>query len=263
MIEIPARGELVCGDAGRRMFFDYVGHYFSGPPRLPPLPSGTPCPRCGSTGVQLWLTSSNEPSCLVQQTITRKRKARTSADEPLIPAKDPAGKTNIGDGNMVVAGPHIAKIITKVLPDTRPLPSLEIVFTKEGCIRDATLGLLRNPPKPPFVVIIFEKKAAFTSRITVDHSQIFINAIKPQVINRFRLNRLITLAKRIGNKELYDLIQLRHRLAGGETPTEKQQESDQAAILAIRASGILSQVEFRTLPDPRSDEVGLLKRIID
>jgi hypothetical protein len=263
MSGFPGPGEPVCGEAGRQMFFDYVGRYFASPPRLRPLPAGTSCPRCGSTTVQLWMTQSNEPSCLAQQTITRKRKARASADEPAIPAKDPSGKTNMGDGNMVVAGPHVAKIITKILPDIPPPPSLEIVFTKEGSIRGGVLDLLRDSPEPPFVAIIFEQKAIFTTKITVDRSQIFINGTKPQVINSFRINQLMAIAQRIGDKESFRLIDLRHRLAGGETATGRQRERDQEALLAMRVNLVLSLAELRSLPDPRSGEADLLRKLLD
>jgi hypothetical protein len=263
MSGFPGLGKPVCGEAGRQMFFDYVGRYFASPPRLRLLPAGTSCPRCGSTGVQLWMTQSNEPSCLAQQTITRKRKARASADEPAIPAQDPSGKTNMGDGNMVVAGPHVARIITKILPDMLPPPSLEIVFTKEGSIRGGVLDLLRDSPEPPFVAIIFEKKAIFTTKITVDRSQIFINGTKPQVINRFRVNQLIAIAQRIGSKNFFRLIDLRHRLAGGEPATDRQREQDQEALLAMRVNLVLSLAEFRSLPDPRSGEADMLRKLLD
>jgi hypothetical protein len=260
---LPGLGASVCGEAGRQMFFDYVGQYFAAPPRLRPLPGATSCPRCGSTTVPLWMTDSQEPLCLAQQTITRKRKARGSADEPAIPAQDRSGKTNMGDGNMVVAGPHTAKIITKLLPDTLPPPGLEVVFTKEGSIRGGILGLLQDPPEPPFVVIIFEKKAIFTTKITVDPSQIFINGTKPQVINRSRINDLMAVAQRIGKKELYRLMELRYRLAGGENVKHKQRDTDQEALLALRACFVLSPAEFSSLPDPRSGEVDLLKKLLD
>jgi hypothetical protein len=263
MSGFPGLGEPVCGEAGRRMFFDYVGRYFASPPRLRPLPAGTSCPRCGSTAAQLWMTNSNEPSCLAQQTITRKRKARASGDEPAIPAKDPSGKTNMGDGNMVVAGPHVAKIITKILPNMLPPPSLEIVFTTEGSIRGGILDLFQGSPEPPFVAIIFEKKAIFTIKITVDRSQIFINGTKPRVINRFQVNQLIAIAQRIGSKEFFRLMDLRHRLAGGETAMGRQRERDQEALLAMRVNLMLSLAEFRSLPDPRSGEADLLRMLLD
>jgi hypothetical protein len=256
-------GETVCGEAGRQMFFEYVGRYFASPPRLPPLPAGTSCPRCGSTAVQLWMTNSKEPSCLAQQTITRKRKARASGDEPAIPARDPSGKTNMGDGNMVVAGPHVAKIITKILPDMLPPPSVEIVFAKDGSIRGGILDLSQDPPEPPFVVIIFEKKANFTTKITVDRSQIFINGTKPQVINKFRINQLMAIAQRIGGREFFRLMDLRHRLAGGETANGRQRERDQESLLTMRVDLMLSLAKFRSLPDPRSGEADLLRKLLN
>jgi hypothetical protein len=252
----------VCGEPGRQMFFNYVGRYFAAPPSLRPLPLGMSCPRCGSTTAQLWMTSSKEPSCLAQQTITRKRKARASAAEPAIPAQNPSGKTAMGDGNMVVAGPHKARIVTKLLPDTPLPPSLEVVFSDRGSVRASVVDLLENPPEPPFVVIIFEKKAAFDAIVTIDRSQIFINGTKPQVINGFRLNQLLAVAQRVGTKELYRLMDLRRRLADGGTMVERR-EKDQDALLAMRASGVLKPSEFRSLPDPRSGEADLLRKLLE
>jgi hypothetical protein len=263
MSEFATPDEPVCGEAGRQMFFDYVGRYFAAPPRLRPLPAGTTCPRCGSTTVQLWMTDSDEPSCLAQQTITRKRRARSSASEPAVPAEDPTGKTSMGDGNMVVAGPHTAKIITKVLPITLPPPSLEIVFAEKGSIRGGIMDLWRHAPEPPFVVLVFEKKAMFPAKITVDRSQIFINSTTPQVINRYRINQLMAIARRIGKIEFLRLMELRHRVAGHESTTDKQRDSDQRSILAMRASLVLSPAEFRSLPEPRSEEADLLRKLLE
>ena len=122
---------------------------------------------------------------------------------------------------------------------------------------------MQDPPKPPFVVIVFEKKAIFKTRITVDPSQIFINGAKPQVINRSRINGLIAVAQRIGKTKLYRLMELRYRLAGGETIADKQREIDQEALLALRRSFVLSPAEFRSLPDPRSREADLLKKLLN
>ena len=109
--------------------------------------------------------------------------------------------TAMGDGNMIIAGPHRAMIITKLLPD-RPVPSeVEIKFSEKGCIRAAKLDLLENPPRPPFVVIVCEKNARFRTRVTVDASQIAINGPSGQILNRPYLSRLIDMAKKVGAKE--------------------------------------------------------------
>jgi hypothetical protein len=41
--------EVVCGDPGRLMFFEHVGHYFAAEPKLKPLPIGTPRARSAAT----------------------------------------------------------------------------------------------------------------------------------------------------------------------------------------------------------------------
>lgn len=252
-----------CGEPGRQMFFDHVGQYFAAAPRLRRLPSGTVCSRCGATNVQLWMTDSNETSCLVQLTITRKRKARTSPEQPAVPAQNPSGKTNMGDGNMVVAGPHVARVITRVLPDRLPPPSLHIIFSQKSSIRAGLLDLLQNPPEPPFVAIRFTKKATFTTRITIDRSQIFINGAEPKVAIKKRLEEHLATAQRLGKAEFYRMMDLRFRLAGGKVKADTDREKDQAALLKARERGLLSPSEFRSLPDPGSDEAFLLRTLID
>ena len=174
----PSLGPIDCADRGRLMFLQYVGQYFAAEPRLNRLPDGTACTICGGTSARLWLTASDEASCLAQQTITRKRAARKSADEPMIPAVNAAGSTSMGDGNMVVAGPHRALLVTKLLPD-KPVPAnIDIVFSDKGAIKSSKLDLFRHPPQPPFVAIIFGQKAHFSTTVTIDESRIFVNGPK-------------------------------------------------------------------------------------
>ena len=256
--------EFACGEPGRQMFFQFVGQYFAATPRLTPLPLGTPCSICGSVAVQLWLTGSGEASCIAQLTITRKRAARASASQPVIPAANPSGATAMGDGNMIIAGPHRAMIITKLLPD-RPVPSeVEIKFSEKGCIRAAKLDLLEIPPRPPFVVIVCEKNARFRTRVTVDTSQIAINGPSGQILNRPYLSRLIDMSGKVGAKELLELMDLRHRLAGGGNSNRRngQHERDQAAFLDLRAAGLLTPAEFRSLPSLGSPEAVFLRQVL-
>jgi len=263
MADILDVQDPACGEPGRQMFFEYVGQYFAAPPRLSPLPLGTPCSICGSVEVQLWQTSSGEASCIAQQTITRKRAARSSSADPAVPAADPSGMTAMGDGNMIIAGPHRAMIITKLLPDRIPPPGVEIKFSDKGSIRTAKLDLLENPPRPPFVVIVCEKNAKFRTRVTVDASQIAINGPSGQILNRPYLSRLIEMAGKVGAKDLLELMGLRQRLAGGAGKFKNgQQERDQAAFLDLRAAGALTSAEFRSLPSPGSPEASFLRQVL-
>ena len=168
----------------------------------------------------------------------------------------------MSDGNMVVAGPHRALIVTKLLPDVKPPPGLEVAFSANGSIREARLTLLRDPPPPPFVAIVFGKSARFRAEITIDASRIIVNGPGPQVMDRARLMTLLALAPRIGGEEILEMAALRHRLAGGDGHhrDDAQKAKDQAALLSIRAGGIMTPAEFRGLPSPGSAETTFLKQ---
>ena len=254
-----------CGEPGRRMFFEHVGRYFAAAPRLRPLPQGTVCSLCGSASARLWLTTSGEASCIAQQTITRKRAARASAAQPLVPAPNPQGMSNMGDGTFIVAGPRIALIVTKLLPDREVPSSVRVVFSEPGRVREARIALVREPPEPPFVVITCEKKAGFRTRITVDASRIAFCGPSGYVVDRPYLGRLLRFAERIGIKPLLDLAALRQRLAaadyGAGPGGEAQRRADQDAYLALRSSNALSAAEFRSLPPPRSSEFSFLRQL--
>ncbi len=171
---------------------------------------------------------------------------------------------------MIVAGPHRALIVTKLLPD-KPTPSgLEIKFSEPGSIIAAKLDLIENPPKTPFVVMSFEKNAKFRTRITIDESQIIINGPSGhlidrasfQFIDRPNIARLIAIAQKMEVKNFKELMALRDRLANGGALAKAQFESDQNALLKLRSECSISMREFRSLPSPRSFEGKLLTQLL-
>ncbi len=254
-----------CADPGRLMFLQHVGQYFAVEPRLIRLANRTACSICGDTSARLWLTASGEASCLAQQTITRKRAARQSPNDPVTPPANHAGKTSMGDGNMVVAGPHRALLITKLLPDKPIPPGIDIVFSDKGCIRAAKLDLLQNPPPPPFVVIIFGQKARFITKVTIDASRLHVNGPESQTLDRSYLSRLLDIAHRVGGSAILDLIALRHRIAGGDTTADdpKRHKQDQQALIELRSAGLITPAEFRLLPSPRTPEANFLRHAME
>jgi len=254
-----------CADPGRLMFLQHVGQYFAAEPRLVRLPDRTPCFICGRASARLWLTGSGEASCLAQQTITRKRAARKSPDDPMTPPANPAGKTSMGEGNMVVAGPHRVLLITKLLPDRPVPPGVDIIFSDKGCIKAAKLDLLRNPPRPPFVVILFGQNARFSTDVTIDASRLYVNGPASQVFDRSYLSRLLDIAARVGETTILDLIALRHRIAGGDTTAfdPKLHRQDQQALLDLRLAGLITPAEFRMLPSPGTPEAAFLRQAVE
>lgn len=256
--------EATCGEPGRRMFFEHVGRYFAAAPRLKPLPPGSACTICGSTQARLWLTASGEASCIAQRTITRKRAARTSADEPLTPANDSRGASAMGDGVLIIAGPTVSRIVTKLLPD-QPVPdTLEVTFSAPGAVRRTRIDLINEPPPAPFVVITCEKKAGWQTKVTFDTSRISFNGAHACDIDRPYLRRLLAIAERIGTRELLEMIGLRQRLVTRSYKAgmagDKARKADQEAYRVLRCSNAISATDFRTLPATSAPETTFLRQ---
>jgi hypothetical protein len=254
----------VCREAGRSLFFHYVGQYFARPPQKPASPPGSICPLCGANAsdVPLFLNNGGVPQCLAQITITRKRAARSCPADSLVPAENPAGMTAMSEGTFVVAGPKQSMIITKLLPDVPLPPSLEVRFSIAGSITAAKKELIANPPAAPFAVILFEKNAQFPVDVSADPSMIIINGPNRHVISRRRIIEWSELCDRIGAKQVMELMSLRRRLAEGRWLSDCQREKDQAALLELQKSNVVSFREFRTLPDPLSHDAKVLRQMI-
>jgi hypothetical protein len=199
------------------MFFDYVGSYFSQRPTNTPLALGELCPICGAKDVQLWRSKMGAAQCLAQITISRKRSARTSALAPCEPINDRQGMTSFGDGSMVLAGPNVARVWTKLLPD-RPLPSgIEVVFPVQGSITNAIAGLVRSPPPPPFVAILFGQRSNFQTALSIDNSLVRLSGPDPVDIPRETMLGWANLVGGIPLSAVRKILALRDQLALGAT----------------------------------------------
>jgi hypothetical protein len=254
LTSIPAAS--VCGEAGRQMFFEYVGRYFAIWPTFKKSPPGTACPICGNTTTQLYDNSSKIPTCLVQATITRKRATRESPDKPLIPVigDDGKGKTAFADGHYVVAGPHGSTLVTSIRPNA-PLPAnIEVKSTGTGSISAAKRSLLTDPPPPPFVTIVFSKKANYPVDITVHPSQIIMNGKDAATVDIERVKELADSLGPISIKELEEILKLRDRLSGTTRyKSSRERDKDQIRYSALRDSNQLPPALLRRLPKYNSD----------
>jgi hypothetical protein len=249
--------EALCGDSGRTMFFEYVGRYFATTPKLKPLPAGAVCPICGSTSAQLWQTNTGQAQCLAQNTITRKRAGRRTAEEPCVPASDPAGKVSFADGSMVVSGPFVARVVTRVLPDI-PLPEMVTVqFPEKGGISRFISDLLTDPPPPPFAAIVFGKKAVFRSSVTVDPSLIKIGGPEGFDIPRPIMRVWLSLFEGMKGNAISKALALRARFAHGEIS-----DSDREALADLLRLHPEFKSSFRKLPSPGTPTAAVFQRIL-
>ncbi len=236
------------------MFFEHAGRYFARWPRFEPAAKGTPCSVCGALDVPLWLNDSKVALCLAQQTITRKRRARASADQPLVVGGG-AGKTNLSGGHFALVGPNRALLVTNLVPDAAIPPGLEVRYGGSGSITKAKMDLLLSPPLAPFVAVAFQKSAGHPIRITTDPSRIVLNGNGECVLDRPYLEAVLRVLRRLDAKAAKDVLHLRQRLADGtDYKSDKERERDQEALLRLRARNAVTAADFRRLPQPGSPE---------
>jgi len=251
------KAETHCGDPGRSMFFEYVGRYFATTPKLTPLPPGTVCPICGSASAQLWQTNAGQPQCLVQNTITRKRAGRTSAEQPCVPATDPKGMVFFADGSMVVSGPFVARVITRLLPDT-PLPeTVNVQFPEKDGISSVIRDLVTDPPKPPFVAIVFGKKATFRSSTTVDSSIIRIGGPEGFDIPTPIVRDWLRIFEGMKPTSINKALSLRERFARGEIS-----DSDRDALAELGRLHPQTASSFRKVPSLGTRGFAVFRRLL-
>jgi hypothetical protein len=249
--------EVVCGDPGRLMFFEHVGHYFAAEPKLKPLPIGTVCPICGSTSARLWKTDAGQAQCLAQNTVTRRRAGRKSRNEPCTPAANPWGKIAFVAGSMAVAGPFVARVVTRVLPD-KPIPeTITVGYPENGGLSRFIVGLVMNPPKPPFVALVFGKKAGFRSAATVDPSLIRISGPEGFDVPTPIVREWLSLFEGMQESAIGKVLASRVRFARGEIDAI---DRDALAELRRLRSEIVSS--FRELPGPGTPQAAVLRRIL-
>jgi len=246
-----------CGDAGRAMFYEFVGRYFSAEPRLEKLPMGTACGRCGCTEAQLWVTSYGQASCIAQQAIVRKRAGRKSPEEACAPATDTAGMVYLGEGAFVIAGPHVARITTRLLPDLELPRSLSVEFPRPGVIREMLKELVENPPRPPFVAIRFGKSSAFEASVTHHESRVIVCGPQPLILEAPRIRELVELFAGMKPGQIAEALALRNRLASGEA-----RDDDGGRLADLKASHLRIAAAFRRLPSPGSAAAAMLKHLV-
>lgn len=216
-MNIDSKAETVCGDPGRQLFYAALGKYFAAEPKLKPMPPGSRCGLCGCSDVPLWDSGKGKGQCLAQLTITRKRAGRDSAADPVVPPDEgmEGGMKCFADGNIVVAGPHVAIAVTKVLPSS-PLPdSVDVRFPQGGEGPAVIFDLVVNPPPVPFAVFKLGQSADFQSEVTVDASRIIVNGPEPYTIDAGLVRDVANTLSGLSARDIIALMDLRERLALG------------------------------------------------
>lgn len=257
-------GNKACGDPGREMLYEHALQYFEKEPAFKRAPEGTQCSVCGATDVALWINGTGDAVCRAQMAITSKRVGRKSPDDACVPALDgEKGMDCFTDGHLAVVGPDVSLVVTKVLP-TKPLPpSLEVRFPTNGTRAAVLADILRSPPRPPFTVFFFGKKAnGPTMGETVDASRIFItdglDKAGGYAVDREYVLGLLALFDGMKWKRVHEILALRARMATGEDT-----ESDENMYLALKDTHPGIMAEWRRLPSPDSPPARALRTLMN
>jgi hypothetical protein len=249
--------DIVCGDRGRLMFFEHVGHYFAAEPNLKPLSMGVVCPICGTNSARLWESGSGQPQCLPQYTITRRRAGRKSINEPCVPPTNSSGQVDFTEGSTTVAGPFVARVVTRVLPDKLLPESITVLFPESGGISRFIVDLVMNPPKPPFVAFVFGKKAGFRSAVTVDPSLIRISGPDGFDIPTPLFSEWLNCFERMQSSSINKVLALRTRFALRELS-----ENDVHSLADLRRLHPEIVSSFRKLPSPGTQNAAVLRQVL-
>lgn len=239
------------------MFFRYLGRYFAVPPKLSPLPLGAVCPICGDASAQLWRSNAGSAQCIVQCTITRKRLGRKSHDDSCVSGSDRSGMHSFSLGSLAVCGPSIAEATTRVVPDISLPEHISIEYPEGGSSTRFVTRLILAPPEPPFVAIIFGRKASFRCAVTFDRSLIRINGPEPWDVAPATVHSWATLLQGMRTNDVCRLLALRMRIARGESSDLDRKWLD--GLLGEHPDIVPA---LRMLPTPGTPHAQILQRIL-
>jgi hypothetical protein len=158
---------------------------------------------------------------------------------------------------MAVAGPFVARVVTRVLPD-KPIPeTITVGYPENGGTSRFIIDLVMNPPKPPFVALVFGKKAGFRSAVTVDPSLIRISGPEGFDVPIPVVCEWLSLFEGMQESAIVKMLALRARFARGEIDGI---DRDSVAELRRLRPEIVSS--FRKLPSPGTPQAAVLQRIL-
>jgi len=249
---------VVCAEPGRQMAYRYVLRYFLGRIKVAPQPLGTACSICGATDRQLY---GDKRVCRAQIAIASKRDTWDPVkDGPRPGARDnSSGGTCIAEGNIVIAGPHVARIVTKVAPAQDLPDELEIAYPteKEGVAAKALAALLRDPPAPPYVVMVTGKNASYPVGVNFGRGVVQISGPDGHQVDRAVADRLVASLQGLSASEVKKVRRMRSLLSAG--PDRSKKDTDE--LNRFRAANPRIGSLLFEMPSGTSEEFKLAEKI--
>ena len=275
-----------CGDPVRVLFDERVGQYFRTPPK-DERHVGT-CFVCGKEIVAAATDSAKNPQCAEQRVIAQKRngpevgfpvafgsppaisrKPKMKNKKPVLVDGKPVMVEKIRDkfcigavGAVTLISPDRTFLAVNALP-TKPLPpEMTAIPVSAGVQAVFWQDFLTNPPQAPFLLVLWTKKGTVPLAMSESLTRTAVcGGESPFYVNMKEVRALLPLAQRMGMEDFQSACSLRARYAAAQSAPEVLKLG--AEIAALRDKHDLTTKEFRSLPVPKSSELGLVKLLME
>jgi len=134
---------------------------------------------------------------------------------------------------------------------------ITVLFPERGCVSRFIIDLVMNPPEPPFVALVFGKKAGFRSAVTIDPSLIKVGGPEGFDIPTPLLREWLRLFEGMKESAISKVLTLRTRFARGEIGVD-----DRDALAELRCLHPEIVSSFRKLPTPGTWQAVVFRRIL-
>jgi hypothetical protein len=245
---------VACGDPLRKLFFDRIGRYFENE-GLIARTSG----HCDICGAQLEDairdTTKKTPVCRPQRSIGQNRQ-RPADGAPVAfgaPLKPGSIKNSLnGLGGITLITETMTFVAANVIPVLPLPPEMTAVPVEPGVQGRFLRDFVRNPPKPPFLLIFWNRKNTMPLAMTEHLSRTMIcGEDTPRSVDLREVVSAVNLIERIGAETFRSACWLRTRL-GHEADPQKLIKLNEE-LQSLRRDRGMTAAEFKTLPAPDSD----------
>ena len=251
--------QIVCGDAPRRLFFERVGRYFEHGGDDKRIDGA--CEICGME-LKDAVNASGSPTCRPQRSIAKER-PRPAEGAPVAfdsPVKPGAVKNKMTTGCITLIAPDRTFVAANLLP-TMPLPAeMTAVPVAPGVQARFLKEFMRNPPRTPFLLALWDKKLKIPLVMTESLSRTMIcGGDVPRMVDMTQVMAASAIAGKLGLKRFKEACWLRERIARETDPAKIAKSNDE--LDALMAAG-LTIAEFNRLPPSQSTVQDLALRAL-
>lgn len=237
----------VCGDPLRGMFYERVGRYFENE-GVSTRGDGE-CAICGTQLTNV-VVSSKIPACRAQRSISQNR-GRPAEGQPVafgVKAKDGSVKNSLnGKGAITLIAPDRTFVACNVMPAMPLPPDMTAIPVVPGVQTTFFREFVENPPKPPFLLVLWDRKSTCPFELTHSLSRVAIcGTDTPRYFDLDEVRRTVGLISHLGADAFRKACWLRMRI--GRTSDPAQIDANNAELRSLVGGNGMSMADFNRLP---------------